>query len=65
MDKMVAQTRKAEIMQYNIVYDDVLDSLIEKVNQAIQEGWNPVGGLVIANDQLTESGNLFLQSITR
>lgn len=52
-------------MQYDIVYDDVLDSLIEKVNQAIQEGWNPVGGLVIANDQLTESGNLFLQSITR
>ena len=62
---MAVQTRKFEMVQYDIVYDDVLDSLIEKVNQAIQKGWNPVGGLVIANDHLTGSGNLFLQSLTR
>lgn len=62
---MAARTPKSLVMQYDIVYDDVLDSLVEKVNRAIQEGWNPVGGLVIAPDQLTESGNLFLQAITR
>jgi len=52
-------------MQYDIIYDDVLDSLIEKVNQALQEGWKPVGGVVIAPDQLTESKNVFLQAMTQ
>ena len=62
---MVARTPETHVTQYDIVYDDVLDSLIEKVNRAIRDGWNPIGGVVIAPDQLTESGNLFLQSITR
>lgn len=61
---MSAPTRQTEIMRYDIIYDDVLDSLIEKVNRAILEGWKPAGGVVIAPDQLTESKNVFLQAMT-
>ena len=52
-------------MQYDNLYDDVLDMLIAKVNRAIAAGWQPLGGMVVAGNQPIESGNLFLQAVTK
>lgn len=51
-------------MQYDILYDDELDILIAKVNRAIEAGWKPMGGTVVAGNQSMGSGNLFLQAVT-
>ena len=51
-------------MQYDILYDDVLDILISKVNRAIEDGWRPLGGTVVAGNQSIGAGNLFLQAVT-
>ncbi|MBO7243834.1 MAG: DUF1737 domain-containing protein [Alphaproteobacteria bacterium] len=32
-------------MQYTILYDQVAELLIDKVNQLIKQGWEPLGGL--------------------
>jgi len=34
-------------MEYTIVYGETMESLSNKVNQYISEGWQPQGGLVI------------------
>jgi hypothetical protein len=55
---------EGSLMQYDILYDDVLDMLIAKVNHAIEDGWKPLGGTVVAGNQSMGSGNLFLQAVT-
>lgn len=36
-------------MEYQIVDADDLDELVEKVNKAIAEGWQPVGGVAVSH----------------
>jgi hypothetical protein len=34
-----------KIVKYTVVAEHKMDSLIEKVNQLIQKGWEPQGGI--------------------
>ena len=52
-------------MKYDVIYDDVLDQLIRKVNHAAEEGWQPTGSLVVVISQHMEAGNMFFQTITK
>lgn len=58
------QWGKGNFMQYDILFDDGLDMLIAKVNHAIEKGWMPMGGMVVAGNQSIGAGNLFLQAVT-
>jgi hypothetical protein len=46
--------------QYNIIYDSYFPELIEKVNTALQDGWEPLGAVVILE---TESGTEYYQTL--
>lgn len=50
-------------MQYNVVADDDIPSLVKKVNQAIQAGWKPQGGIAVA--ALPSGEGRFLQAMIK
>jgi phage FluMu gp28-like protein len=52
-------------MKYDVIYDDMLDQLIKKVNHAAAEGWQPTGSPVIVISQHLGAGNMFFQTITK
>lgn len=45
-------------MEYRVLMDNSLQKIVEKVNQAIKDGWKPLGG-VSADD------GWFYQAITK
>ena len=45
-------------VEYTVIRDGNLDTLIDMVNQAIAEGWQPLGGLVA-------DSRLWCQAMTR
>ena len=52
-------------MQYNVVFDDDLATLVKKVNAAIQQGWKPIGGICLGTGAATATGIAFLQAMTK
>ena len=49
-------------MHYTLVYDNVPELLVDKVNQLIKKGWQPLGGLAISQH---EEGNVFYQAMIK
>ena len=47
------------IMEYSVIKTNLLKSLIKKVNEAIKEGWKPLGGVCL------DVGYGFAQAMTR
>jgi len=41
-----------ETVEYTVIFDTKLERLIDQVNQAIQEGWRPLGGIAVTNEGL-------------
>ena len=37
--------KEASVMEYSVIKTNLLKSLIKKVNEAIREGWKPLGGV--------------------
>ena len=46
-------------MEYSVIKTNLLKSLIKKVNEAIKEGWRPLGGVCV------DVGYGFAQAMTR
>ena len=51
--------KEVVIMEYSVIKTNLLKSLIKKVNEAIKEGWRPLGGVCL------DVGYGFAQSMTR
>ncbi len=49
-------------MKYTLVYDNVPELLIDKVNKLIQQGWEPMGGLAVSRHETEE---IFYQAMTK
>ena len=47
------------IMEYRVIKTNLLKSLVKKVNEAIKEGWKPLGGVCL------DVGYGFAQAMTR
>jgi hypothetical protein len=39
--------KEVVIMEYSVIKTNLLKSLIKKVNEAIKEGWKPLGGVCL------------------
>ncbi|HBB88838.1 MAG TPA: hypothetical protein DC047_14610 [Blastocatellia bacterium] len=52
-------------MQYTVLVDDDIATLIHKVNAAIAQGWKPVGGICLGTGAQTPTGTAFLQAMTK
>jgi hypothetical protein len=52
-------------MQYTVVVDDDIATLIKKVNAAIAQGWKPLGGVCLGTGAATPTGIAFLQAMTK
>ncbi len=52
-------------MDYTVVVDDDLASLIRKVKAAIAQGWRPLGGICLGTGATTPTGTAFLQAMTK
>jgi hypothetical protein len=50
-------------MQYKVVFDDDLQTFVEKVNAALIDGWKLEGG--IATLPMAEENASFLQAMTK
>jgi len=46
-------------MEYSVIKTNLLKSLIKKVNEAIKDGWRPLGGVCV------DVGYGFAQAMTR
>ena len=51
--------KEVVIMEYSVIKTNLLKSLIKKVNEAIKEGWRPLGGVCV------DVGYGFAQAMTR
>ena len=51
--------KEVVIMEYSVIKTNLLKSLIKKVNEAIIEGWRPLGGVCV------DVGYGFAQAMTR
>jgi len=51
--------KEVVIMEYSVIKTNLLKSLIKKVNEAIKEGWRPLGGVCL------DVGYGFAQAMTR
>ena len=54
------------MMEYTVITAPYVDDLIPRVQAAIQEGWTPIGGIVVTSWQLGESphGEKFVDCYT-
>jgi hypothetical protein len=58
--------RVQAIMQYRVLSDKDLDALVELVNDALDDGWKPQGGVAISSS--TDQGytrELFAQAMIK
>jgi hypothetical protein len=55
----MSQREEIVNMEYSVIKTNLLKSLIKKVNQAIKEGWRPLGGVCV------DVGYGFAQAMTR
>jgi hypothetical protein len=51
-------------MEYSVVAEDKLGELIQKVNQAIQNGWRPLGGVTVEVLEVSRKA-VYLQAIVK
>ena len=51
--------KEVVIMEYSVIKTNLFKSLIKKVNEAINEGWRPLGGVCL------DVGYGFAQAMTR
>lgn len=49
-------------MEYTLVYDNIPDQLIQKVNKLIGEGWEPIGGIAVTRNDVEE---VFYQALVK
>ncbi len=49
-------------MKYTLVYDNIPEMLIDKVNQLIDQGWEPMGGISILHRATDE---IFCQALIK
>lgn len=40
-----------KVVKYDVIIEHIVDAIIFSVNEAIEQGWQPLGGMVIDDGQ--------------
>lgn len=61
----MAQFNLTITLEYNVILHNDLGQLITEVNQRIGEGWQPLGGLAVTENDDNWAGRTFYQAMAR